>query len=231
METLAARPDTAVAIVSGRDLGDVRARAPVAGAIHAGCHGLEIEGPGLAFVHPEAAACRPLLAEAAETLAAALASLRGVELEAKALAVAVHYRRARPSDLTEVFYQVERVYEAHAERLALRHGKKVIELVPDVAWNKGECALWIRDRCAQGLSREPAVVYLGDDLTDEDAFQALRGKATTVRVGPGPRTSAAIRWVADVTAAGRFLQALARGLEGTPAAPGGPGELEPRAAG
>lgn len=211
LETLAERPGTGLAIVSGRDLADLRERAPVSGAIHAGCHGLSVAGRGIEFSHPDALACRELLREAARELTGVLAPLPGVEVEPKELGVAVHYRRARPSDLTEVFFQVERVREQHQDRLVTRPGKKVVELVPDVPWNKGECALWLRDQWAQRTSREPMTVYLGDDLSDEDAFHALRGKGLTVRVGSGPRSSAAARWVTDTQAVQRFLTALARG--------------------
>jgi len=111
---------------------------------------------------------------------------------------------------------VEEAREAHAPHLTTRPGKKVLELVPNVPWNKGECALWIRDRWARTQSLDPAVVYLGDDETDESAFQALRGKALTVRVGSGHRGSRAARWVTDVSAVHRFLAALAppEGVEG-----------------
>ena len=55
---------------------------------------------------------------------------------------------------------------------------------------------------------EPAIVFLGDDETDERAFEALRGKGMTVRVGSGPRRSAALRWVEDVRGVHRFLASL-----------------------
>jgi trehalose-phosphatase len=206
---LATAPATGLAIISGRDLADLRTRAELPDAILAGCHGLVIMGPGLEFVHLQAAECRQMLAGLATELVERLAGLRGVEVEPKEFGVAVHYRRAYPSDLAEVFFQVEEAREANAPHLTTRPGKKVLELVPNVPWNKGECALWIRDRWARQHSLDPAVVYIGDDETDESAFQALRGKAITVRVGSGHRGSRAARWVTDVSAVHRFLGALA----------------------
>ena len=206
---LAGAPATGLGVISGRDLADLRARAELPNAILAGCHGLIIEGPGLEFVHLQAAECRQMLAGLATELIERLSGLRGVEVEPKEFGVAVHYRRAYPSDLAEVFFQVEEAREDNAPHLTTRPGKKVLELVPNVPWNKGECALWIRDRWARQHSLDPAVVYIGDDETDESAFQALRGKAITVRVGSGHRGSRAARWVTDVSAVHRFLGALA----------------------
>lgn len=206
---LAGAPSTGLAVISGRDLADLRARSELPNAILAGCHGLVIEGPGLEFVHLQAAECRQMLAGLATELVERLGGLRGVEVEPKEYGVAVHYRRAYPSDLAEVFFQVEEARENYAPHLTTRPGKKVLELVPNVPWNKGECALWIRDRWARQHSLDPTVVYIGDDETDESAFQALRGKAITVRVGSGHRGSRAARWVTDVSAVHRFLGALA----------------------
>jgi len=47
-------PEISVAIISGRDIGDLRARLGIQRLIYAGCHGLEVSGPDLAFRHPEA---------------------------------------------------------------------------------------------------------------------------------------------------------------------------------
>jgi trehalose 6-phosphate phosphatase len=210
---LAARPDAAVAIISGRDLQDVKGRADVPGIIHAGCHGFLVDGPGLSFVHPEAQACRPLLDQVADDLRSHLRPLSGVLVETKTLGVAVHFRHTANSDLAEVFYHVQRARESAGPRLATLNGKKVIEFVPSAAWHKGECALWIRDRLEQELPGEPLAVYLGDDETDERAFQALRGKALTVRVGSGHRGSAAARWVRDPNDVRELLSRLADGAE------------------
>jgi len=56
--TLARSPRVHVGVVSGRDLADLRAQVAVSEAIYAGCYGLEIEGPGMRFVHPGAQAQR-----------------------------------------------------------------------------------------------------------------------------------------------------------------------------
>jgi trehalose-phosphatase len=210
---LVARPATRVAVVSGRDLTDLKGRVNVPDVILAGCHGLVAEGQGLSFEHPQADVYRDQFQQLGADLTEKLRSLRGVQVEAKALGVAVHYRRTPHSDLAEVFYQVQQARESAGPSLTTQAGKKVIEFLPNVAWHKGECALWLRDRLGQTLPAEPATVYLGDDETDERAFEALRGKGLTIRVGPGHRRSAALRWVKDVADVQAFLAALAAGTE------------------
>jgi trehalose-phosphatase len=208
LQSIAARPRTGLAIISGRSLEDVRNRVGVPGLIYAGCHGLIAEGPGISFVHPEAAAARELVEDITAQLRERFRGLSGVEIEPKELCVCVHYRRARPSDLAEVFFQVESIADTHQERIMSLHGKKVFELLPRVSWDKGESALWIRDHWSRRVSQEPATVFMGDDETDERAFEALRGKGLTVRVGSGRRRSAASRWVTDVRAVHEFLTLL-----------------------
>ena len=80
---LVGRPRVSLAVFSGRSLPDVRERVEVPGVAYACCHGLMIEGPGLTFIHPEAEAARPLLAELGAELARDLDGLRGVEVEIK----------------------------------------------------------------------------------------------------------------------------------------------------
>ena len=51
-------------------------------------------------------------------------------------------------------------------------GRKVVELRPDIDWDKGTALAWIRDQIHQTGRVLP--IYIGDDLTDEDAFDAVR---------------------------------------------------------
>jgi trehalose 6-phosphate phosphatase len=92
-------------------------------------------------------------------------------------------------------------------------GDQVIEIVPEVDWNKGRCALWIWSRVGPKLPRPAMMLYMGDDWTDELAFRTLAGKAVTVRVGrPGEPTLAGYR-LAEVHQVLRLLSALAEELE------------------
>ncbi len=176
------RDDTRVAIVSGRALDDVRSRLGLAAAYYAGNHGMEIEGPGVHRVHPEAAAARPALTECVSALERALSGLAGVQIEDKGLTLSVHYRRARDPEAGA------RVLEAAREMcgsrgLRVSGGKMIVEVRPSVEWDKGRATRFLLDTlAAHGAGPLPAV-FIGDDRTDEDAFRELigRNEAGTVR--------------------------------------------------
>jgi len=176
-----------VAIVSGRDLEDVRQRVGLDEVHYAGCHGFEIAGPRGNRVHGAAAAAAPQLAAAADQVARDTHDLPGVQLERKRFTLAVHYRRARDADMPAVRDAVARAQARHPA-LRVTSGKKVLELQPDVDWDKGRAVLWL----IETLGLEDALpVYIGDDVTDEDAFRALAGRGVGIAVQDAPRPTAA----------------------------------------
>ena len=59
------------------------------------------------------------------------------------------------------------------------HGSNVLEVLPNIPWNKGHAVEWIRTLVERdGIA--PFTVYIGDDATDEDAFRATRGHGLSV---------------------------------------------------
>ncbi|WP_082696519.1 trehalose-phosphatase, partial [Mycobacterium sp. IS-1590] len=160
-----------VAILSGRDLADIRVRVGVPGVWYAGSHGFEMVGPdGTEYRNHDAAAAVPALQQAAEGLSDRLGSIPGVYVERKRYAIAVHYRNASEDCVAEI---VATTHE-YGTRLGLRvtTGRKVVELRPDIDWDKGSALKWIQDQLSSDSRLIP--IYIGDDLTDEDAFDALR---------------------------------------------------------
>jgi trehalose-phosphatase len=172
---LAARGDTTLGVITGRRLPDVRQRFDVHGDVYlAGFHGLEIQAPDEAWVHPAAAAATPLMRSIAQAMEPHLAELPGVFIEDKVFSIALHYREATPAVrvvATSRFMEAARA-EVEAGRLRLLPGACVIELLPGAAWHKGSALEWIRERVAR--EHGPTfTVYVGDDVTDEDAFRAI----------------------------------------------------------
>ena len=96
-------------------------------------------------------------------------------------------------------------------RLRKGWGKKVFELQPRIDWHKGKAVRWLLD--ALGLNT-PGVLplYIGDDVTDEDAFRALAESGITIAVAETPRRSAARSVVQDTAQVQVFLQGLAAAL-------------------
>ncbi|MFP4476457.1 MAG: trehalose-phosphatase [Desulfatibacillaceae bacterium] len=212
MERLADRCRTAV--VSGRGLADVRARVPVASLYFAGSHGFEISGPGnLHFEHPEGKQALPVLDKAGQELEKLLENVSGAQVERKRFSIAVHYRRVEPKRVAEVEKAVDHVFDANPG-LRKKSGKKVFELGPDVDWDKGKAVSWLLTRL--DIRTDSVVpVYVGDDVTDEDAFGALVGIGAGVVVEEGaPRPTQAGYRLSGVDEVRRFIENLAQTVEG-----------------
>ena len=210
LSTLARRPAVCVGIVSGRRAADIRDRAALDGSVYyAGLHGMEIVGPERGFTVDQLAAHRDRLQELAGSLAAAVASLDGVFLEDKGVSIALHVRAAAPDDRVraeETFWAL--VSPAlHAGRARVQRGHHVFELLPDIAWNKGNAVRWIEADASSRFAAPVRPVYLGDDRTDEHAFEAVGDRGVTVIVGRAP--SIAAHRLPDPAAVERLLARLA----------------------
>ncbi len=194
LKGLAARCN--VAVVSGRDLADVRKLVGLYNLVYAGSHGFDIAGPGgLRIQHEESAAFTAAVKRATEKLGPALAGIGGALVEPKRFAVAVHYRQVADDKVSEVEAVVDQVLESVPE-LKKTHGKKVFELRPRFDWDKGKAVLWLLSALKQ-TGPDILPFYIGDDLTDEDAFRALADRGVTVFVGKPERTAA--RYVLEDT--------------------------------
>ncbi|MDH4100458.1 MAG: trehalose-phosphatase [Nitrospirota bacterium] len=172
-----------LAIVSGRGSGNAREKVGIPGLVYAGNHGLEIEGEGLSYTIPEAVAAQ-------DKIACVMAELRGVVddlgmpgavFEDKGLTASIHYRLLE-GDVEAFLKALRNHLRPYAENGALRivEGKKVVEIRPGVAWDKGKAVEWL---LAQERFKGSIPVYAGDDLTDCDAFRAIDGTGISVAVG------------------------------------------------
>jgi trehalose-phosphatase len=209
LRTLATCPRVRLTIISGRDLVDLRARVGVPDAIYAGCHGLEVDGPDMVFSHPEAEAQQDSLRMIGLALNQRRPPVEGMRIEAKRLGLAIHYRDVPAERMREVEEELARAIQKSGHRLKIFHGNKVIEILPQVGWNKGRCALWIREAVQRLFARPVMTVYMGDDWTDEHAFEALEGQAITIKIGGGALASRAQYRLPDVLAAQRLVADLA----------------------
>ena len=206
VERLASRCQ--VAIISGRDLDDVRRMVGIDGIFYAGSHGFDCAGPG-GFAEQHAVEFVPELDRAAVELASLLSTTPNVRLERKRFAIAVHVRQVDERRVPEVEAAVDRIAFAH-ERLRKTVGKKVLELRPRVDWDKGRALRRLMKML--GLDRDDIVpVYVGDDLTDEDAFDVIRdrGLGVVVQGEAGDRLTSARYSLASPAMIGAFLEELA----------------------
>ncbi len=176
-----------IVIVSGRSLADVRNMVGIPGLTYVGNHGFEIEGPGIEFRHE---ALRQYQG-AVEMAAAELATIRvkGLWVERKGATVAVHVREVEDGARRPAERRAASVLRRH--NLRVTTGKAVVEGRPPIDWNKGYAVLHVLAlrHGVDWVSRVRAL-YVGDDVTDEDAFRSLRGLGRSIRVGPATQTEA-----------------------------------------
>jgi trehalose 6-phosphate phosphatase len=170
-------------VVSGRDRAVVQDLMGVEDLIVAGSHGFDIWHPDRGTLRHEAASgFEQLVAEVTDELTREIGALPGVLVEPKRASVAVHYRLADESTQQRVSQLVERLLTERADELKLTPGKMVYELQPKLDWHKGKAVLYLLE--VLGLTGSEVVpLYLGDDVTDEDAFRALRGRGVSIFVG------------------------------------------------
>ncbi|MDF2823592.1 MAG: family hydrolase [Mycobacterium sp.] len=191
LRTLAALPSTSAALISGRALLDLGTLSGLAGAVHlVGSHGAEFD---TGLTHDIDGA---LLQTIIDELGAIADRFPGVTVESKPASVALHVRNAADGDAALAAARAAaRAWNAQATA-----GKAVLEFAV-ITTDKGEALDILR-----GRDSADAVVFFGDDVTDEKAFRRLRGDDVGVKVGPGD-TAAAYRVFdpEDVAAALEFL--------------------------
>ena len=179
-------PKFTIAIISGRSLKNIKKMVRLKGIIYAGNHGLEIEGKGIKFVKPVIAhALRALMKEISVSLHRALNNIKGARIEDKGVTLSVHYRLVKPKEAPLVKNRFKRIVApfVRSKKVRLSSGKKVLEVRPEVDWNKGTAVLMLLKGKKKTLP-----LYLGDDVTDIDGFRAVKGKGISIFVG-SPKTS------------------------------------------
>lgn len=212
---------TPVALISGREVDDVRRRVALDDVWYAGSHGFELVGPdGERHERREATDSRSAVAAAADELERALGGVPGASVERKRFTVAAHYRNVDAGRLQQVLDAAEEV-AAHHPQLRVAPGRRVAELRPDVAWDKGRALMWLLERI---VGDEPVLaVYAGDDLTDEDALAAVQASGLGIVVRSdehGDRPTAAHVAVDDPEQLCRLLELMADRLDSAGDRPG-----------
>lgn len=209
-------PGTSIGIVSGRRLDDLRARTRLPNHVyHAGLHGLEIEVDGKRHIHPDLDAAEARMEGLADCLLRLQQEFPEVLIEDKGASVAVHVRRMPKDVYQRVFARadvlaVPWIAGGHVRRL---EGNAVVEYLPNIKGHKGDATRWIATDVATRFARPAWVAYVGDDLTDEDAFEAidlgigvlvgLRPTSATHKLDGIPDVDRFLRWLAAPSNVGR----------------------------
>ncbi|MDA8187755.1 MAG: trehalose-phosphatase [Dehalococcoidales bacterium] len=165
-----------VAAISGRSANDVRRMVGIDELVYVGNHGLEWWTKGRARL---SRGIRPYIAIMAHALSEieSQVSFDGVVLENKGATATVHYRQAADPDLARAAILAATRSSPAAKTLNITEGKMVIELRPPLQVNKG----WALRRLVSDHQLR-SVIYLGDDITDIDAFTVLRSLRTAGKI-------------------------------------------------
>lgn len=185
LRKLARRKNLRIAIVTGRRLSEIKRKIPVPGVAYSGNHGLEIEDGEFSFLHRKARSAARLMPRLADALEEAISPFAEAEVERKTISLSMHTRRSTPRDAESARKAALRVLRRTKARLRVHEGKRVVEIQPDAAWNKGN-AFELLHRRIGGVP-----VFLGDDAGDEAAFLAAgRAGGFGIRVSPTGTTAA-----------------------------------------
>jgi trehalose 6-phosphate phosphatase len=191
---LAAVEGVTVALVSGRGVADLQATSGLTGPFRwVGSHGAEFDGP----LSGDLAARRDQLVAA---LAPLVAAVPGARLEVKPAGAAVHVRTVPDRDAAARLLADAAAGPGADPALTSKPGKDVLELAVTDA-DKGSALLRLRAETGA-----VGVLYLGDDVTDEDGFTAIAPDGVSVKVGDG-ETAARFR-VPDLDAVRDLLTRL-----------------------
>lgn len=179
---LAALPDTVVAYVSGRSMHDLRViteHTDDSLIALAGSHGAQYWYPGVGAGEADSHTAEGSREELWEAARPIIDRYEGAELEPKTFGMGVHTRTATPEVEKAVFAEIDALVAERYPHWRRRSGHRVLEFS---SRDEGKDA-------AMTALREhfdaTAILFAGDDVTDEDAMRVLTGDDLGVRVGPG----------------------------------------------
>jgi trehalose 6-phosphate phosphatase len=168
------------AIISGRGREKVERFVQLEELYYAGSHGMDIAAPtftgdgvsaGVAF--QPASEYEPLMHQVGRELEAAIKGITGSAVENNKYCVSVHFRNCAVDQYAAVVSAVEGVVTRHA-CLHITRGRKVLEVRPQIEWDKGKALLHLLQMLGLSSSGDVFCLYIGDDRTDEDAFKILK---------------------------------------------------------
>lgn len=206
-----------VAVISGRRLKNIKKLVAIDNIFYAGCHGFQIEGPGLRFVHPSSLKSNPYIQKIKSRLKYRLRKVNGIILEDKRIGLSLHYRKVKRSAISgikRIFKDITSDY-IRDKKIKVSSGKMVLEARPHVLWNKAMAVKTIERRnfdlsCRERKSGNYLTIYIGDDLTDEDVFRRMKDKDISIYVGKASYVSAAKYFLKNTLQVKRFLEILER---------------------
>lgn len=176
-----------VAVISGRSLKDVQRRVGLRRLSYGGNHGLEWKFGSKNFSAPVSTSYREILTMILWDCKLLSKQFPGLGFEDKGLTISIHYRMVPPRFREHAITAISKVLNAYIKsgKIIVVDGHMVFNIRPNIRWDKGSVASWMLKR----LPRGTLPISLGDDVTDEALFKALRN-GITIRVGHTKKSAA-----------------------------------------
>ncbi|XP_057251544.1 probable trehalose-phosphate phosphatase 4 isoform X2 [Beta vulgaris subsp. vulgaris] len=199
-------------IISGRSREKVYEFVGLDNIYYAGSHGMDIMAPLQPlrirdWKHHAKAVDRKIQKSLKEKTAA----VEGVNIEDNKFCMSVHFRNVSDQDLGTLEEKVKSVLEEHPH-FRLTRGKKVLEIRPPIEWDKGHALEYLLDSLGLASSNDVLPIYIGDDTSDEDAFELIHRKRQgySIIVTSIPRETWASYSLYDTTEVMLFLEYLSK---------------------
>ncbi|XP_021630320.1 probable trehalose-phosphate phosphatase F isoform X2 [Manihot esculenta] len=198
---------------------------------YAGSHGMDIMGPvneAVSSNHPDCIKSTdqqgkevnllqpardfiPMIDEVFTTLVENTKDIKGARVENHKFCASVHYRNVDEKNWPIIAQRVHDVLKLYP-RLRLAHGRKVLEVRPEIDWNKGKAVEFLLESLGLGNSDDVLPIYIGDDRSDEDAFKVLRegNRGYGILVSSAPKETNAFYSLRDPSEVMKFLCWLVR---------------------
>ena len=181
-------------ILTGRSIQDIKKRIRLKNILYSGDHGFEIKGKEFSFQYPLPSDYKKVIQEILVQIRMQLLTIPSVILQQKKYSTSIHYRMVDSSNLNFFKSKVKTILTPYikSRRVKLFTGKKVYEIKPPVDWDKGKAIEKIAEELkSRFLLLDHKPVYIGDDVTDEDAFRSVNKLGgVSIRVGKTKKSKA-----------------------------------------
>lgn len=167
-----------LAVISGRSAQNAKQMVGVEGLLYVGNHGMEYLKDGNLNMNPEVTKYLSEIKRAGKKLEKGdLSSVNGLIFEDKGICYSIHYRQTKPSENARKKI-LNKIYDdPDCQQLEVSEGRQLIELKPPITCDKGSILQNIIEEYELGK-----IIYLGDDITDLDAFRKLKEMETQGKI-------------------------------------------------
>ncbi len=168
-----------VAVITGRSLKNIKEIIDIDKMIYAGNHGAEIWDGDRLIAGGRLTDSKQALKKIVGELNEDLSAIKGVIVEDKGITASIHYRMVNSGEIYKMLNIFWSIADRYKDFFRITSGRKVFEIRPRGIWNKGDAVQWIWKN--MDMNRTP--VYIGDDVTDEDAFRVIREDGFGISIG------------------------------------------------